>query len=80
MYSPNTNKKYKNCLPYLNFFPSWWKYFLEYLREVETELEDSLECDSGAYMGSIYEKNQMPKYRATVPLTTELTIKGIVPT
>ncbi len=29
--------------------------------EVETEFENSLECQSGVHMGSKYEKNQRPK-------------------
>ncbi len=40
----------------------------EYLREFETEFENILVCESGAHMGSIYEKNSGQKSRATVPL------------
>ncbi len=40
----------------------------EYLREFEPEFEIVLGYESGAYMGSIHEKNQRPKSRATVPL------------
>jgi hypothetical protein len=40
----------------------------EYLREFETEFENILECESGAHMGSIHEKNRGKKSRATVPL------------
>ncbi len=41
----------------------------EYLREFKTEFKNILECESGAHMGSIYEKNSGQKSRATVPLT-----------
>jgi hypothetical protein len=30
----------------------------EYLREFETKFENILDCESGAHMGSIYEKKQ----------------------
>ncbi len=36
----------------------WYTYKSEYLREFETEFKNILECESGAHMGSIIEKNQ----------------------
>ncbi len=76
MYSPDKIKKYKNCLPDLKIFLAqrclwqrWWKYFFEYLCEVETEFEDSLECESGVHMGWFTRKTRGQKSHATVPLS-----------
>ncbi len=39
----------------------------EYLRKFETEFENILECESGAHMGSIYEKKQWSKISCYCP-------------
>jgi hypothetical protein len=72
MYSPITVKKIKIVYLTWTFFLAQrcqrrWKYFFEYLREVGTESEDSLECESGVHMGSIYEKNRRPKISCYCP-------------
>ncbi len=36
----------------------WYTYKSEYLRDLKTEFENILGCESGAHMGSIIEKNQ----------------------
>jgi hypothetical protein len=52
----------------------WWKYLYEYLPAVETEFEKSLECESGAHMGSIYEENQRPKISYYCPFKVTATL------
>ncbi len=83
MYSPNTIKKCKNRLPDLKFI--WLsavsdsadkKYFFEYLREIETEFENSLRCESGAHMGSINEKNLRPKISCYCPFKLRKSLKA----
>jgi hypothetical protein len=66
MYSPNAVKK-KKCLPNLTILITLMKVLFEYLREIETELENSLECESGVHMGSIYEKKRRPKFSCNCP-------------
>jgi hypothetical protein len=40
----------------------------EYLHKFETEFENNLGCESGAYQRSVHEKIQRPKSRATALL------------
>ena len=41
---------------------------IEYLGEIETELKNTLDCLSGAQMGSNHEQNRGRKSRDTLPL------------
>ena len=46
----------------------WDNFMIEYLGEIETELENNLACLSGTQMGSNHERNGGRKSRDTLPL------------